>query len=197
MALTRSKEMCKGVSTTLLNVPFEKLQRHGPLGLFDNGRLQGSDGSCTGDGGSAGPHGGDGVGGGADRFIDDIARMIGYRPLPWIKWCWLFITPCVCVGIFLFHVVNYKPLTYNKTYVYPWWGEMIGWILAIASMVCIPLTVGIKMLRAEGTLKQRWQCLTTPVWGSHHLQYMNTETSSKFLPPEGQIQGHKEKETTI
>ncbi|XP_059505661.1 sodium- and chloride-dependent creatine transporter 1-like isoform X2 [Stegostoma tigrinum] len=134
---------------------------------------------------------------GADRFIDDIARMIGYRPLPWIKWCWLFITPCVCVGIFLFHIVNYKPLTYNKTYVYPWWGEMIGWILAIASMVCIPLTVGIKMLRAEGTLKQRWRCLTTPVWGSHHLQYMNTEISSKFCSPEGQIQGHKEKETAI
>ncbi|XP_072437836.1 sodium- and chloride-dependent creatine transporter 1-like [Chiloscyllium punctatum] len=134
---------------------------------------------------------------GADRFIDDIARMIGYRPLPWIKWCWLFITPCVCVGIFLFHIVNYKPLTYNKTYVYPWWGEMIGWILAIASMVCIPLTVGIKMLRAEGTLKQRWQCLTTPVWGSHHLQYMTHEASSKFLPADGQSQVHKEKETTI
>ncbi|XP_072329215.1 sodium- and chloride-dependent creatine transporter 1-like isoform X2 [Scyliorhinus torazame] len=134
---------------------------------------------------------------GADRFIDDIARMIGYRPLPWIKWCWLFITPCVCVGIFLFHVVNYKPLTYNKTYVYPWWGETIGWILAIASMVCVPLTVIIKMLQAEGSLQQRWQHLTTPVWGSHHLQYMATEASSKFLPTESQTQGHKEKETAI
>lgn len=34
---------------------------------------------------------------GADRFMDDIARMIGYRPFPWIKWCWSFITPCVCM----------------------------------------------------------------------------------------------------
>ncbi|KAL7986247.1 hypothetical protein Chor_011413 [Crotalus horridus] len=24
---------------------------------------------------------------GADRFMDDIARMIGYRPLPYMKWC--------------------------------------------------------------------------------------------------------------
>ncbi|XP_038667934.1 sodium- and chloride-dependent creatine transporter 1-like [Scyliorhinus canicula] len=134
---------------------------------------------------------------GADRFIDDIARMIGYRPLAWIKWCWLFITPCVCVGIFLFHVVNYKPLTYNKTYIYPWWGETIGWILATASMVCVPLTVIIKMLQAEGSLQQRWQHLTTPVWGSHHLQYMTMEASSKFLPTESQTQGHKEKETAI
>uniref|UniRef100_A0A4W3K0T7 Transporter n=1 Tax=Callorhinchus milii TaxID=7868 RepID=A0A4W3K0T7_CALMI len=91
---------------------------------------------------------------GADRFTDDIAHMIGYRPLPWIKWCWLFITPCVCVGIFLFHIVNYKPLTYNKTYVYPWWGEAFGWSLALASMVCIPLTVIIKMLRSKGTLRE-------------------------------------------
>lgn len=34
---------------------------------------------------------------GADRFMDDVARMIGYRPLPWMKWCWSFVTPCVCI----------------------------------------------------------------------------------------------------
>ncbi|XP_034392245.1 sodium- and chloride-dependent creatine transporter 1 isoform X2 [Cyclopterus lumpus] len=34
---------------------------------------------------------------GADRFMDDVARMIGYRPFPWMKWCWSFITPCVCM----------------------------------------------------------------------------------------------------
>lgn len=39
----------------------------------------------------------DGVSAGADRFMDDVARMIGYRPFPWMKWCWSFITPCVCM----------------------------------------------------------------------------------------------------
>lgn len=34
---------------------------------------------------------------GADRFMDDVARMIGYRPLPYMKWCWSLITPAVCV----------------------------------------------------------------------------------------------------
>lgn len=34
---------------------------------------------------------------GADRFMDDVARMIGYRPFPWMKWCWSFVTPCVCM----------------------------------------------------------------------------------------------------
>uniref|UniRef100_H0ZEY0 Transporter n=1 Tax=Taeniopygia guttata TaxID=59729 RepID=H0ZEY0_TAEGU len=99
---------------------------------------------------------------GADRFMDDVARMIGYRPLPVMKWCWAVVTPLVCVGIFVFHVVNYKPLTYNKTYVYPWWGEAIGWVLALSSMLCIPCTVIYKLLRCKGSFRERWQLLTTP-----------------------------------
>ncbi|NWS68647.1 SC6A8 protein, partial [Crotophaga sulcirostris] len=91
---------------------------------------------------------------GADRFMDDVARMIGYRPLPFMKWCWAVVTPLVCVGIFMFHVVNYKPLTYNKTYVYPWWGEAIGWVLALSSMLCIPCTVIYKLLRCKGSLRE-------------------------------------------
>ncbi|XP_041119320.1 sodium- and chloride-dependent creatine transporter 1-like isoform X2 [Polyodon spathula] len=34
---------------------------------------------------------------GADRFMDDIARMIGYQPMTLVKWCWAFITPCICM----------------------------------------------------------------------------------------------------
>ncbi|KFU89134.1 Sodium- and chloride-dependent creatine transporter 1, partial [Chaetura pelagica] len=74
-------------------------------------------------------------------------------------------------GIFVFHVVNYKPLTYNKTYVYPWWGDAIGWVLALSSMLCIPCTVIYKLLRCKGSFRERWQLLTTPIWGHHHLEY--------------------------
>ncbi|CAH2312776.1 sodium- and chloride-dependent creatine transporter 1-like [Pelobates cultripes] len=130
---------------------------------------------------------------GADRFMDDIARMIGYRPLPYMKWCWSVLTPLVCVGIFLFHVVNYKPLTYNNSYVYPWWGEAIGWGLALASMLCIPLTVVIKLLRSKGSLRERWHLLTTPVWGHHHLEYLTPEAETKLLPPDSMIALSKEK----
>lgn len=41
---------------------------------------------------------------GADRFMDDIARMIGYRPFPWMKWCWSVITPFVCMV--RYHIVS-------------------------------------------------------------------------------------------
>lgn len=33
---------------------------------------------------------------GAGRFYDNIEDMIGYRPWPLIKYCWLFLTPAVC-----------------------------------------------------------------------------------------------------
>ncbi|XP_060788391.1 sodium- and chloride-dependent creatine transporter 1-like [Neoarius graeffei] len=118
---------------------------------------------------------------GADRFMDDIGRMIGYRPFPMMKWCWSFLTPCVCMGIFVFHLVNYKPLTYNNTYVYPWWGEMIGWWMALSSMLCIPLTVIYKLIMAKGSFRQRWESLTKPVWGVHHLEYMEPNADNRSL----------------
>nr|XP_033782604.1 sodium- and chloride-dependent creatine transporter 1-like [Geotrypetes seraphini] len=132
---------------------------------------------------------------GADRFMDDIARMIGYRPFPYMKWCWSVLTPLVCVGIFFFHVVNYKPLTYNNTYVYPWWGEAIGLSLALASMLCIPLTVVCKLLRCKGSLRERWQLLTMPVWGHHLLEYLTPEAEAKLLPAEALVPTAKEKTT--
>ncbi|XP_012671141.1 sodium- and chloride-dependent creatine transporter 1 [Clupea harengus] len=118
---------------------------------------------------------------GADRFMDDIARMIGYRPFPWIKWCWSFITPCVCMAIFLFHLINYKPLTYNNVYVYPWWGEVVGWCMALSSMLCIPVSLLYKLSGPMGTFKERWADLTKPVWGPHHLEYMTSDADFKSL----------------
>ncbi|TRY60883.1 hypothetical protein DNTS_035149 [Danionella cerebrum] len=118
---------------------------------------------------------------GADRFMDDVARMIGYRPLPYMKWCWSYITPVVCMGVFFFHVANYKRLVYNAVYVYPWWGEMLGWFLALSSMLCIPLTLLYKLLHCKGSLTERWQHLTTPIWGQHHIEFFSPESEARLL----------------
>ena len=116
---------------------------------------------------------------GADRFMDDVACMIGYRPCPWMKWCWSFFTPLVCMvrarktglgrvghlwsladrrfslqGIFVFNAVYSEPLVYNNTYVYPWWGEAMGWGLALSSMLCVPLHLLGRLLTAKGTMAE-------------------------------------------
>ncbi|KAK1789717.1 hypothetical protein P4O66_015614, partial [Electrophorus voltai] len=99
---------------------------------------------------------------GVDRFYDNIEDMIGYRPGPYIKYCWLFLTPATCFGTFAFSLIKYTPLKYNNEYVYPWWGYTLGWLLALSSMVCIPLWVIYKMGTAKGTLRERFYELATP-----------------------------------
>ncbi|XP_069084236.1 sodium- and chloride-dependent GABA transporter 2-like [Pleurodeles waltl] len=98
---------------------------------------------------------------GADKFYDDIEHMIGYRPLLLIKYCWQFVTPAVCAATFLFSIIKYTPLTYNKKYVYPWWGDAVGWMLAISSMICIPLWIIYKFFSIKGSMTERWHQLTS------------------------------------
>lgn len=37
---------------------------------------------------------------GAERFYDNVEDMIGYRPGPYIKYCWRFFTPATCIVSF-------------------------------------------------------------------------------------------------
>nr|XP_055171569.1 sodium- and chloride-dependent GABA transporter 2 isoform X3 [Nyctereutes procyonoides] len=99
---------------------------------------------------------------GAGRFYNNIEDMIGYRPWPLIKYCWLFLTPAVCTATFLFSLIKYTPLTYNKKYTYPWWGDALGWFLALSSMVCIPAWSFYKLGTLKGSLKERIGQLMCP-----------------------------------
>ncbi|XP_062423086.1 sodium- and chloride-dependent betaine transporter-like [Rhea pennata] len=99
---------------------------------------------------------------GADRFYDNIEDMIGFRPWPLIKICWLVFTPGMCLAIFLFSLIKYTPLKYNNVYVYPPWGYVVGWLMALSSMVCIPLYAVFILLKTKGPLKQRLKQLISP-----------------------------------
>lgn len=56
-------------------------------------------------------------------------------------------------GCFIFSLVKYVPLTYNKVYRYPDWAIGLGWGLALSSMICIPLVIAILLCRTEGPLR--------------------------------------------
>uniref|UniRef100_A0AAZ3PVD5 Transporter n=1 Tax=Oncorhynchus tshawytscha TaxID=74940 RepID=A0AAZ3PVD5_ONCTS len=103
---------------------------------------------------------------GVDNFYDAIEDMIGYRPNAWMKWSWSFITPLLCVGCFVFSLVKYKPLTYNKIYEYPDWSIGVGWTLALASMICIPMVVVIKIIQSDGPLIERIKAVAAPLGGA-------------------------------
>uniref|UniRef100_A0A8C8ZIB0 Transporter n=1 Tax=Prolemur simus TaxID=1328070 RepID=A0A8C8ZIB0_PROSS len=99
---------------------------------------------------------------GGDNFYDSIEDMIGYRPGPWMKYSWAVITPVLCVGCFIFSLVKYVPLTYNKSYVYPTWAIGLGWFLALSSMLCIPLVIVVRLYQTEGPFLVRVKYLLTP-----------------------------------
>ncbi|TNN38347.1 Sodium- and chloride-dependent taurine transporter [Liparis tanakae] len=91
--------------------------------------------------------------------------MLGYRPNAWMKWSWTVITPLLCMACFIFSLVKYKPLTYNKVYEYPDWAIGLGWTLALTSMICIPMVVVIKILRSDGPLIERIKAVAAPIRG--------------------------------
>ncbi|KAM4740548.1 sodium- and chloride-dependent GABA transporter 2-like isoform 2-T2 [Anableps anableps] len=99
---------------------------------------------------------------GADRLYDNIEDMIGYRPWPLMKICWLYITPAVCLGTFIFSVVRYRPLKFNKTYIYPTWAYALGWFLGLFCVLMVPLWILFKLTQMEGTLLQRLRQLCRP-----------------------------------
>lgn len=62
----------------------------------------------------------------------------------------LLTPPVLFQGIFLFSVIKYQPLTYEER-PYPKWAEGLGWIIACASMLCVPITAVKVLCNAEGS----------------------------------------------
>lgn len=85
-------------------------------------------------------------------------------------------------GVFLFSLIKYTPLKYNNSYEYPPWGYMLGWLMALSSMVCIPLYAIFILLKTKGPLKQvlglwsRACCCCSPGgsgWAQEEVQHIS------------------------
>jgi hypothetical protein len=50
-------------------------------------------------------------------------------------------------GVALFSLINYSRLQYGD-YIYPLWAELLGWCLALSSMLCIPIYVVYRLLKS-------------------------------------------------
>ncbi|XP_066519463.1 sodium- and chloride-dependent GABA transporter 2-like isoform X4 [Hoplias malabaricus] len=96
---------------------------------------------------------------GSDRLYDNIADMIGYNPMPVVKYCWKYITPVVCTATFVFSLVKFNPLKFNNTIEYPWWGYAIGWWFTLSSTLLVPLWMIYALLRSSGSLREAYNPL--------------------------------------
>lgn len=122
---------------------------------------------------------------GADRFYGNIEHMIGYRPNPVLKWCWMFITPAVVLAILISTWVSHENLVYNRTYHYPFWGILLGWGFALSSMICIPAVAIFKILTTPGTFRERIVLLTTPLIHPHQCEQEKEVQMVPFLSTKG------------
>nr|XP_002741096.1 PREDICTED: sodium- and chloride-dependent glycine transporter 1-like [Saccoglossus kowalevskii] len=122
---------------------------------------------------------------GVNNFWDDIQMMLGYKPVLWLWFtvCWCGITPLIILGIIIFGLVLYAPVSYGS-YVYPAWAEIIGWLMACASLVMIPLFMFIQYcFYAEGDgfiEKMKYLLRPTPQWGPALEKH---RTGKYALPP--------------
>ncbi|XP_054867989.1 sodium- and chloride-dependent GABA transporter 2-like isoform X2 [Amphiprion ocellaris] len=91
---------------------------------------------------------------GADRLYGIIKDMTGVKANPFFKICWLYLTPLVSLGAFIYSLVEYQPLTFNRWYVYPDWAYVLGWMMTLSSVVLVPGCALFKLITGTGTLRQ-------------------------------------------
>ncbi|XP_019647388.1 PREDICTED: sodium- and chloride-dependent glycine transporter 2-like [Branchiostoma belcheri] len=100
---------------------------------------------------------------GCDRFLDDIAMMVGSRPCLWWKVCWKALTPLSLLFILIFQFTVYSPTKYGD-YTYPFWSEVLGWCMVGVSVLMLPAVALYKVCCARGTLFERVSFLVEPSW---------------------------------
>ncbi|XP_013413428.1 sodium- and chloride-dependent glycine transporter 1 [Lingula anatina] len=103
---------------------------------------------------------------GLNRFCKDITLMVGRPPPLFFKVCWLVVTPLSILFVLIFSLIMHSPVSYGD-YVYPEWTYGIGWVIALCSILPIPLLMVIQVARTKGSPLQRIRGLIrpSPEWG--------------------------------
>ncbi|KAK5873663.1 hypothetical protein PBY51_018685 [Eleginops maclovinus] len=104
---------------------------------------------------------------GVDRFSEDIERMMGFKPGLYWRLCWKFVSPAFLLFVVIASTVTASGLKYDD-YVFPYWSNVVGWGVAMSSMMFVPCYAIYKFLSVPGTFKQRIAYCITPEH-EHHL----------------------------
>ncbi|XP_059144783.1 sodium- and chloride-dependent GABA transporter 1-like [Physella acuta] len=98
---------------------------------------------------------------GVNRFYDDLRDMFGFYPCFFWKICWCVTTPAICLGVVLFSVFTFHPVTYSG-YHFPTWAHSVGGVVGASSVICIPAYMVFKFFSTSGTYRHRVKILFRP-----------------------------------
>ena len=79
--------------------------------------------------------------------------MTGHKPNIFWYLCWKYFAPAVMVGVFVFYIISFKPVTLG-TYAYPQWAEILGLCFSFSSMMWVPGYAVYYLVTQPGTLMQ-------------------------------------------
>ncbi|XP_068456191.1 sodium- and chloride-dependent GABA transporter ine [Clinocottus analis] len=98
---------------------------------------------------------------GVSRLSDNLQEMTGKRPNIFFRVCWLIITPVLITVILVFSIIQFKPARYED-YVFPPWAQGVGWVVAMGSIIWIPLGAVHTLWVLPGSFVQKLKLSITP-----------------------------------
>ncbi|XP_073335294.1 sodium- and chloride-dependent GABA transporter ine isoform X1 [Pagrus major] len=98
---------------------------------------------------------------GAKRLSDNLQEMTGRRANIFFRLCWLVVAPVLITVILIFSIIQFKPARYED-YVFPPWAQGVGWVIAMASIIWIPLGAVHTLWVLPGSFMQKLKLSITP-----------------------------------
>ncbi|XP_076867787.1 sodium- and chloride-dependent GABA transporter ine isoform X2 [Brachyhypopomus gauderio] len=123
---------------------------------------------------------------GVKRLSSNVEEMMGRKPGIFLRLCWLVICPVLITVILVFSVIQFTPARYEN-YVYPAWAQGIGWVIAMASIIWIPLAALHTLWVLPGSLTE---VINQPIQHHPPSHLSFTHAIHPFIFPSGPIQSN-------
>ncbi|KAF1378862.1 hypothetical protein PFLUV_G00194910 [Perca fluviatilis] len=98
---------------------------------------------------------------GVNRLSDNLEEMTGKRANIFFRLCWLIVAPVLITVILIFSIIQFKPARYGD-YVFPPWAQAVGWVIAMGSIIWIPLGAVHTLWVLPGSFMQKLKLSVTP-----------------------------------
>uniref|UniRef100_H2MER4 Transporter n=1 Tax=Oryzias latipes TaxID=8090 RepID=H2MER4_ORYLA len=105
---------------------------------------------------------------GVDRFSEDIEQMMGFKPGLYWRLCWKFVSPVFLLFVVIASTVTSSGLKYGD-YVFPNGANLLGWGVAMSSMLFVPFYAIYKFFSVRGTFTERIAYCITPEHEHHKV----------------------------